>query len=133
MSGATYSNPLTITYSLGATNFTTAAAQMIKPPPGCKAGRVEDIHVRVTTAFTQTTSPALVRIGTPTENSKYAELNMGEAAAGVAYNTTDVADSIKANIHIEDDEITGPSLFIVPPTGGTPAGAGLVDVAISWW
>jgi hypothetical protein len=130
----TYSNPLTVPYNFGNLNFVSGAGTYkVKPPPRATCGRVEDIHVRVTTLFTQVTTPAYVRVGTSGDNLKYAELNMGAAAAGAAYNTRDVAGSIKSNINLTKDAISDVDIRVVAPTGGSPAGVGYLDVIISWW
>jgi hypothetical protein len=130
----TYANPLVVTYGFGNLNFVTGAATYkLKPPPGCDAGRVEDIHVRVTTLFTQVSTPAYVRVGISSDHDKYAELNMGAAAANAAYSTRDVAGSIHDNIHLTGDGVTDVDVRVVAPTGGSPAGVGYLDVIIGWW
>lgn len=141
MEGHTYSQPVRVTYSYGLLNFATALTTTILPPPTCNAGRVVDIHVRVTTTFTQVTTPAYVQIGVNGTPAKYAQLNMGAAAAGSPYNLTSTGGTpyIEANaaiysdINLVRDAVSQIQVTIVPPTGGTPAGAGYLDVALAWF
>lgn len=134
MSEASYTNPLVVTYGFGNLNFVTGAGTYkVKPPKRLTAGGVKDIHVRVTTLFTQVSTPAYVRVGNATSNAQYAELNMGAAAANSAYNSSDVAGSLKANINLTRDNITDVDIRVIAPTGGSPAGVGYLDVVIGWW
>lgn len=129
-----YSNPLQLTYSFGNLNFVSGAgAYKIKPPKRCTAGRVEEIAVMVTTTFTQVTTPAYVRIGTASDNDKYAEMNMGAAAANAAYNLQDDTDAIISNINLSGDGVSEIQVTVVAPTGGSPAGVGYLNIGISWW
>jgi hypothetical protein len=133
----TYNQPLTISYGFGSFNFVSAAGTYKLKPPSTRlnGGRVEDIHVRVTTLFTQVTTPAYVRVGISADHDKYAELNMGAAAANAAYNAQDIAGSItgRSNINLTADGVTDIDVRVVAPTGGSPAGVGYLDVVISWW
>lgn len=134
MSDTSYSNPLQVTYGFGNLNFVTGAGTYkVKPPPRLTAGGVKDIHVRVTTLFTAVTTPAYVRVGNAADNAKYAELNMGTAAANAAYNSRDIAGVLKANINLTKDAITDVDVRVIAPTGGAPAGVGYLDVVIGWW
>jgi hypothetical protein len=134
MSYKTYSHPVVVPYSFGNLNFVTGAATYkIKPPRGMGRGYVEDIHVRVTTLFTQVTTPAFVRVGTTASNSLYAELNMGAAAAGAAYNARDIANVVRGDINLSRDAVTDIDVRVVAPTGGTPAGVGFLDVILGWY
>lgn len=128
-----YDNPLTISYSFGSVNFaTTPAASAIRPPKGFKRGNIRDIHVSVATLFTQTTTPAFIRLGTTGTPAKYAELNMGAAAATDAYNLSNTGAK-PAVADLDVDAIAQIEVVFVAPTGGTPAGAGVVIVVIDWF
>lgn len=141
MESFSYSQPLRATYSFGLLVFTAALTTPINPPPGCSAGRVVDIHVRPTVTFTQVTTPAYVQIGTAGNATKYAQLNMGAAAAGSAYNLVSTGGtpyieanaSIYSDINLVRDGVTSIQVKIVPPTGGTPAGTGYLDVVLAWF
>lgn len=128
-----YDNPRTITYSLGSHNFGAGAgAFAIRPPAGCKTGRVVDIHVMPTVTFTQVTTPAFVRVGTTGVPAKYAELNLGAAAATDGYNLSNTGVKPQP-FDMEADVISQLEVVFVAPTGGTPAGTGLVQVTVDWF
>lgn len=134
MSFKTYSHPLVVPYSFGQLNFVSGAGTWkIKPPRGMGRGNVEDIHVRVTTVFTQVTTPGFVRIGTAASNALYAELNMGAAAANTAYNTRDLAGVVRSDINLSRDGVTDIDVRVIAPTGGSPTGVGFLDVILSWY
>lgn len=140
MEGFTYSQPLRITYGFGLLAFTAALTTAVNPPPGGAAARVVDIHVRVTVTFTQVTTPAYVNIGTAATAAKYAQLNMGAAAAGSPYNFVSAGGTpyneksvIFNDINFARDGITQVQIQVVPPTGGTPAGTGFLDVILAWF
>lgn len=128
-----YSNPRNITYGLGVQNFTTPITRFVKPPPRCNRAIIIDIAASITVLFTAVTTAGFVRVGTAADNARYAELNMGVAAANTAYNATDVPGSIRAiGIDMARDAITSVRIGTVAPTGGTPAGTADVWIAIAW-
>ena len=142
MESFSYSNPLRIAYSYGLLAFTAALTTAIKPPPRCNQGRVVDIHTRVTITFNQVTTPGYVNVGTAGSASKYAQINMGAAAAGASYNFRDTGGSspyneaaavISSDINFARDAITAIQVQVVPMTGGTPAGTGFLDVILAWF
>lgn len=125
-----YSNPLVITYNLGLHDFGAAGDDLaIKAPTGYEHGRILDIGVAVTETFTNTTTPAYIRIGTTTDPDAYAQMDMGTAADTNYYNTQDDTDAII------DADVTNTQLEValVAPTGGTPAGIGHVHITIAWF
>ena len=137
-----YDNPLTITYSLGLQDIAAGAfAGAIQKPKGVDSARIEEIHVLVTEVFNAVTTPAYIRIGTASDADKFAELNMGTAAATDGYGTNDDPDAIKAAglfIDLNRDGDSGAALdqlevVTVSNTGGTPTGIGYVTVTISWF
>lgn len=137
-----YDNALPISYNLGLIDFGAGTVALaIQPPVGKTFGRIEDIHVAVTETFTTDTTPGYVRIGTASDADKFAELNMGTAAATDGFSTRDDSDAIKAaglRIDLGRDGDSGAALdqlevAAVAPTGGTPAGIGYVTVVISWF
>ena len=137
-----YDNALTVSYNMGAYDFGNASeALAIQRPYGKSWARIEEIHVAVTETFTATTTPAYVRIGTASDNDKFAELNMSTAADTDGWGTNDDNDAIKSaglDIDLDRDGDSGASLDqlevnFVAPTGGSPAGIGFVTIVISWW
>ena len=138
----TYDKPLTISYSFGEQDIAAAgAAFAIQRPAGVSSARVDEIHVSVTETFNAVTTQAYIRIGTASDADKFAELNMGTAAATDGYGTNDDADAIKEAgkyIDLDRDGDSGAALdqlevVTVANTGGTPAGIGFVTVTISWF
>lgn len=124
-----YNNPDVITYSLGSHDFGAGGADLaIKAPKGYTQGRILDVGVAVTETFTATTTPAYVRVGTGADPDAYVELNMGTAAATDYYNTADDTDAI-INADVTDTQL---EVAFVAPTGGTPAGIGLVSITVAW-
>lgn len=137
-----YDQPLTIAYSLGLQDIAAAgAAFAIQKPKGMDHCRVEEIHVSVTEVFNAVTTAAFIRIGTASDADKFAELNMGTAAATDGYGTNDDTDAIKAAglfIDLDRDGDSGAALdqlevVTVANTGGTPTGIGYVTVVLSWF
>lgn len=127
-----YDRPSNVSYVYPAKDFTAAITRAIKPPYLKNRGIIVDIHVAVTTLFTQVTTPAYVRVGTAASDALYAELNMGAAAANTAYNVTDFPTAIKKTIDLSRDAVTAVQLKIVAPTGGSPAGVGDLTLTIGW-
>jgi hypothetical protein len=131
-----YSNPNLVTYFYPALVFTAAITRAIKPPLKHTRGNVIDIHVSVTVIFTQVTTPGFVRVGTAGTNAKYAELNMGAAAANSAYSTRDaVASGLKpiiSDIDLVRDNVSAIQFNVVPMTGGSPTGTGDLAITIAW-
>ena len=138
-----YENGKTIAYNFGSHDFGAGAgAHAIRRLKGFKFCRIEEIHVGpITETFTNTTTPGYVRVGTAADADKFAELDMGVAAATDGYGTYDDTDAIKAagqSIDLDRAGDAGVSLgqlevTFVAPTGGTPAGIGVPTVVITWF
>lgn len=135
-----YENPLPMSYNFGEQDFTAANAFAIRKPKNARFAKIREIHVAVTTTFTQDTNPGYVRVGTTGDADKFAELNMGTAAATDGYGThdNDAIEDAGEIIDLENDGDSGASLSqlevaMVSPTGGTPAGAGIVTVVVEWF
>lgn len=124
-----YNNPRTVTYSFNHDFGAGSDALAIKGPTGMK-GRIIDIGVMVTETFNAVTTPAYVRMGTTTDADAYAELNMGTAADTNYYNTQDDTDAIIDADLPADTQI---EVALVAPTGGTPAGIGVVNIVVDWY
>ena len=139
---AGYDNPLTISYSLGLLDFAAGAtANAIQRPAGKEHARIEELHVSVTEVFNGVTTNAFLQVGTASDANKFADMDMGAAAATDGYGTNDDPDAILAAgafIDLDRDGDSGASLdqleiTTVPNTGGTPTGIGEVTVVISWF
>lgn len=111
---------------------TFAGTQRLPVPRGARSGRVLDISVNVGTLFTQVTTPAFIRVGVSGTLAKFAELNLGAAAANTIYNFRD-NNGFRAVWQAGVDNVDEWVLTFVDPTGGTPAGvASSVEIQIGW-
>ena len=100
----------------------------LRGPTG-KRGTLQHVAVAVTETFTDTTTQGFVRVGTAADNDAFAELQMGTAADEDYWDQTDDTDSI-IDAAIPADTLV--EVNLVAPTGGTPAGQGLVLIEIDW-
>lgn len=122
-----YDNPKTITIPLGSVNFGSNGASSFKLPKGLK-GRLVDIGVISTTTFTATSTGAFVKLGTSADDDAYASLgSLGTLAATDTFNTVNDPDAI-INADLPAD--TQIEVVYTAPTGGSPAGVGLVYVVV---
>lgn len=138
-----YDDPKTISYNFGSHDFGAgAAAHAIPIPPGYKFARIKEVCVTpITETFNAVTTPAYVRIGTAADADKFAQLNMGVAAATDGYGTKDDPDAILPAGEFIDLERAGDSgvalaqleVTFVAPTGGTPAGIGVPTIVVDWF
>lgn len=145
-----YTDPIRVTYtrSVAVTNTTWA----IQPPPGKTQGRVSSIQASVSTTYNAVTTSAYVAVGVTNNLTVAGKLDFLTTAAGAAvglniqYNKgtnplipvidlTGTANpaAISSN-YPAAIEALGPVLItFVANTGGTPAGAAVVDVTIDWF
>lgn len=122
-----YDNPRTITIPLGSVNFGTNTASSFKLPKGLR-GRLVDVSVISTTLFTAVTTGAFVNIGTTADPDAYASLgSLGALAATDTFNTVNDPEAIINPDLPADTQI---EVAYVAPTGGSPAGVGLVYVVV---
>lgn len=132
-----YDNPVVITHCFGSVNFASGSASALRPPPGLTRGKIVDIQVQVATLFTAVTTPAFIRLGSSGDADFYAELNLGTAAATDAYGIRNIAGGYDAvvfrSIDIVQDNLAQVEVVFVAPTGGSPAGAGVVNITIAWF
>lgn len=126
----TYSNPLILSYQFGNFDFGAGGdTHDIKGPPGFK-GRLQTVGLmKVTEAFTATTTPAYIRVGTTADADKHIEQSLGTTA--IDGTLTAVPDPATYNTEIAADEIV--RVTFVAPTGGTPAGIGEAHMSIAWY
>lgn len=124
-----YDIPKTETISLGSVNFGTDTASSFKLPKG-KQGRIRDIMVICTTLFTAVTTGAFVKIGTTGDNDAYGSTgSLGALAATDTFNSVNNAAMAIADMPAD----TQIEVVFTAPTGGTPAGIGLVSVVVDLW
>jgi len=91
--------------------------------PASKAARLKDIVLSATETFTDDTTSALIRVGTAADADAYAEFDCLTTADTDSIRASDqdgaiIAPAIPAGTQVE--------ITFVAPTGGTPAGIGLV-------
>lgn len=123
-------------HTFAAASFSTPVVRTIRGPKG-RRGRIEDVHINVTTAFVGTSTPGKLQIGDGTTVNKFAEMLMGAASAGTVKDDT-VMMSDLASYNKQSDSVyllADGSVVITPvaPTGGSPAGAADVVVTIRWF
>ena len=146
-----YTNPIRVTYTR--TVGTSDAAWTVSPPPGTSQVRVADISASVTTTFTATTTESYVGVGVTGNETTLGKLAFGTTAAaavlgfktqknrsgtGTQNPTVPVLDLTGTANTITGTpsaaEVLGPILITYHAnTGGTPAGAAIVDVTLEWF
>lgn len=141
----TYDDALTISYPVGDGIVDIAdgsvLALAIQRPANVSSCRVVEIHVQVTETFTDDTLEAHILIGTAADPDKFADLNMGTAAATDGWGTNDDPDAVKDAgkfIDLDRDGDAGAALdqlevTTVANTGGTPAGMGTIVIVLKWF
>lgn len=141
-----YVQPKRVTYTR--TVGTSDAAWTIAPPAGCNQARVVDINASVTTTYNAVTTSATLGVGVAGNTAKLGELDFGTTAAAAAlgfgtqyvYGTNpvhgamDVGGTSNTITGTPDlPKVLGPVLLtFTANTGGSPAGAAIVDVTIDW-
>jgi hypothetical protein len=152
MSNASYGSPIRQSFTRTVAGATTATWS-ISPPPGCTKFRVESISASVTTAFVGTTTPGQFSVGVAGNVNKAGYINFGTAGTPAAVDTT-VAFKDQLSVGVNPvyntvdltgasntitgtpviPEVLGPVLLTnTASTGGSPAGAAIVDVVIAWF
>jgi len=142
-----YTNPKTVTYTRSTAVTTTTWA--IQPPPGCTQVRVKDINASVTTTYNAVTTSAKVGVGVAGNVNAAGVLDLGTTAAGSAvgfgsqykkgtnptYGSLDLTGTSNTISGTPvTPEVLGPVLItFTANTGGTPAGAAVVDVTLDWY
>lgn len=150
-----YTNPKRVTYTRTVAGATTATWR-ISPPVGTTQFRVLDIQASVTTAFVGTSTPAKFGVGVAGNVNAAGSIDFGTAGTPAAVDTT-VAYSTYFNPTAATPnptystmdltgtsntitgapkvpEVLGPVLLtMTASTGGSPAGAAIVDVTIDWF
>ena len=142
-----YADPKTITYTRSAA--VTDATWAITPPYGCSRARIVDIQASVTTTYNAVTTSATVGVGVAGNTSVMGELDFATTAAGSTVGLKDswvrLSNPTYATVDLTGasntitgtpavPEVLGPVLItFTANTGGTPAGAAVVDVTLDWF
>lgn len=145
-----YTEPKRVTFTRSVAVTTTTWA--VSPPPGCTQCRVTDIQASVTTTYNAVTTAATVSVGVTSNLAVAGSLSLGTTAAGSTVglgsqfikgtnplvplidlsgtaNPAAVSSPYPAAL-----EALGPVLItFTANTGGTPAGAAVIDVTLAWF
>lgn len=134
-----YDNPEFRSYHLGQIDFgTPPTATSIPVPAWAEGGRIVGANVTgATEAFTADTTGAELHIGTAADPDKFYAGTLGVIALTDSAEFAGFLDAGLA-IHTGYDGDAGAALtqlevVAIAPTGGTPGGIALVDVAIAWY
>lgn len=152
------SNNFVVNYQFSCTNATLAQAASIRVPThkGIRSCAIEDIQVTPSVAIVNTTTPAIVQIGTAGSSGKYAAQNVSTTAGlaigdtygcadldgrVAAYNpqaTSGLGSTNKGFIDLLNDGDVVGTLLTKLKVGtvvgvGTPAGTFVVSIAIRWF
>lgn len=99
--------------------------------PKGKKGRLLDVLVAATETFTNTTTGALIKIGTAADDDAYGTFNMAMLADKDCFVASLDAPTGFVTQELPADTVV--QVTFVAPTGGTPAGMGLVSIPIAWF
>lgn len=118
------------TYSFGEHDFGAASETVSFKGPAGKKGYIIDVLVSATETFTNTTTEAIVELGTTDGGAELINMGLGTLADKVPQLASDTAADIVLRDIAADDIVY---LTMNAPTGGTPAGKGFVQVMINWY
>lgn len=153
-----YDSGRQIDYTLPLSASPWVLAGIIKPPllnpekgatsGKAQFGRILDVQVFITTTFTATTLPGLFTVGNANLDARILSLSIPTTAAPTSFGLSDQPTALKTLVNGTDaGAVAQPwfdlgagglniaSLFwnMVSPTGGSPAGTGVVQLSILWW
>lgn len=128
-----YSNPIvTLTYTWPSHDFGAGAGAVSFQGPSGLVGRPRELTVAATETFTNDTLPAYVQLGTGSDADAYAQADLGTTADTDMF----VASKDDPDWVITDDVLpadTQVEVAFTQPTGGTPAGIGVVSLTVDWF
>lgn len=127
-----YADPDRRIYSSGIIDFGAGGETLAIKGPSGKTGTLKWIHVSASETFTADSTPAYVRLGTAADPDAYAEFNLGTLGDTNAASSDDGSTDTDAIISSSIPADTQVEWTMVAPTGGTPAGIGVVTVCIDW-
>lgn len=127
-----YADPDRRIYSSGIIDFGAGGEVLaIKGPKG-KTGTLKWIHVSASETFTTTTTDGMVLLGTSGDTNAYAQFELGALADTDGASTDDGTTDTNAILDATIPADTQIEWSMIAPTGGTPAGIGVVTVCIDW-
>ena len=125
-----YSDPRPYTYSFGEIDFGAGGDALVVTGPSGKQGSVKEILVSATETFTNTTTEAIVELGSSAGGAQYVNMGLGTLADGADQRMTDTAADLVLEALPADTDI---HVTFNAPTGGTPAGKAHVHVMVEWY
>lgn len=143
-----YSTPKRITYSRAIA--TSDATWAVRAPVGATGVRVVDINASVTTTYNAVTTAAKIGVGVAGNVNDLGYVSLGTTAAGSTIGWADQyvhgagtnpkyqgftlwgADNTLDTTEVMPDALGPVLLTFTANTGGSPAGAGYVDVTLDW-
>ena len=132
-----YSNPQTISYSLGNQDFGASDDQYIIKGPNGKFGRVREIAAVVTEIFTATTTAASVKVGSSGDADAYAILTFATDAVDDALTASSGTQSATRGVNLSEIPAvsTGAPVYVntIATTGGSPTGQAEITITIDWY
>lgn len=132
-----YDNPQTRCYDLGSADIEAAGPFAIAVPPWASSARIEGVAFNsVSEAFTADTTGAGVQIGTAADADKFGDFVFGVIALTDGAEVGPVTAGNFIDLDRDGDAgaaLTQLEVVLVAPTGGTPAGTGLLSIVISWY
>lgn len=99
--------------------------------PSGKKGRIIDLMASAVETFTNTTTGAIIKLGTIAADDAYGTFDLGTLADNDCFVAS--VDSPTGFVTQELPADTLVKVTFVAPTGGTPAGMGLVSIPVAWF
>jgi hypothetical protein len=124
-----YSTPLQRSYSFDH-DFGAGSNTVKIKNPGNRLGKVKDVQLTATEAFTADTTAGSIKVGNGSDDDHFATLGCATTADGAAISAADGDGTLVDDLIQTTEDVT---LTFTAPTGGTPAGIGTVTVAIDWF
>ena len=125
-----YSDPRPYTYSFGEIDFGAGGDALVVTGPSGKQGSVKEILVSATETFTNTTTEAIVELGSSAGGAQYVNMGLGTLADGADQRMSDTAADLVLEALPADTDI---HVTFNAPTGGAPAGKAFVQIMIEWY
>ena len=110
--------------------FGAASEGMVILGPKGKKGSVKEIEVEAIETFTNTTTEAIIELGSAAGTAEYVNMGLGTLADGDQQRLTDTAADLVSDALPADTDV---HLTFNAPTGGTPAGKAHVHVMVEWY
>jgi|TARA_R110002012_G_scaffold114135_1_gene260697 hypothetical protein len=124
-----YSDPRPYAYSYYH-DFGAGSEAMVMRGPSGKQGSVKEVEVEAIETFTNTTTEAIIELGSSAGTAEYVNMGLGTLADGDQQRLTDTAADLVLDALPADTDI---HITFNAPTGGTPAGKAHVHMMIEWY